>query len=315
MKKLVQFFLCCFLFCSAQASCETNANVAFCPIPNEKASFWHSPKNGANFEQTLPIEASFFTQAQENKSSFVYIPNKAFFDDINAEGKKTQKTLKRLVASAKKHNLKIVVELPGTSSNELSKDQVLLCWLPIVNQLKQYPDVVAYSIPTISSYDWVTGHDDPDFYKKAIAQIRRIDSQTPIILNLDLWGIGGNFKPIPENNILYAMKSEIVLPTVCQGPSGSFPNGDVLRAREQEATDRAKEILKYLAIWAKKQGISPYKLLISDFGSLNHGGPGSYKINDADLASFLEIIKTSGWHWSFSYPNPTTEELPQESLK
>lgn len=301
MKKLIQFFLSCFLFFSS-ASCATNPNAAFCPITNEKASFWLSPKNGANYEQKLSLDVSFFTEAQENKSNFIYfIPNKAFFDDVlHTQVKKTQKILNRLVTSAKELNLKIVVELPRPSNMHLSIDQVLLSWLTVINQLKQYPDVVAYSMPPISIYQLDTGFDDHDFYKKTITEIRKIDPQTPIISKLhfsQLWEDSW-FEKFAENNILYALESKIILPTICQDQSGRFPNKDTLNRREQAAKENAKNTLKDLGLWAKRQGILPQQLLISDFGSIY--GQEWLKIND-DLACFREIIRTNGWHWSFSY--------------
>ena len=294
MKKLIQFFLCCFLLCSTQAFCETNANVVCCPIPMGKASFWHSPKNGINYKSPLPIiDSKFATQTKENKCSFIY------FSKGYAQWEHTKRYIGSLLKYAKKNNLKVVFELPDIQENK--DDQVLKVWTTIVNKLKDCPEVVAYSMPSFLSHN-------PDslgsFHKKVVTELRKIDPSTPIILRLY---DPKSFTPLQEKNILYALESIMVRPTVCMGPNGEFPNGSVVDARNQESIKHAKDKLNFLAIWAKQNGILPEQILISDFGTISGGEP-DHKIDQAELDSFLEIIKANNWHSSFTYSSYTIQK-------
>lgn len=309
----MSYLICCFLFCAAQAFSKTN----------DKANFWLTQKNGANYRQTLPAPDSWYAQTKKNKSDFVYLVfNADFFcskADMNFQSSKTQKTIENFMENAKKYNLKVVVELPPIenlpggsiievrSMEEFQKkmeDRLLRCWKKIVCALKKYSGVVAYSIPGNWALHGLAekNYNFHDFHTRTITEIRNIDSQTPIILKPsydEFYGYTSpKFKPIRENNILYAMEIHMVFPTMCRTEVSGSPSQEELDTAEQEQRKNAKQTLEELAMYAKQYGISPQQLLILDFSS---DRPCCKNIKPVDLTSFLNSVNTNNWHWSYSY--------------
>ena len=277
MKKLVHFFLFCFLFFATQGFCDAN----------EKMSFWQTPQNGTNYDESLPIvDPKFATYAKKNNCSFIY---STIYGGWRHDVRRLN-YITSLLNYARKNNLKVVVALPVIACiPEMNYEDALREeWTKIVNKLKDCPEVVAYSIPSFKSSKF-----SESFHKKVVTEIRKIDPSTPIILR---WK-NSKMDAIKEKNILYGFGPRIVCPED-QDPNGE-PNSSVIDALNQQFR-QAKGKLNSLGIWAKQNGVLPEQILISYYGTIWGYGP-ALKIDKAELDSFLEIIKANGWHRSYTY--------------
>ena len=242
---------------------------------------------------------------------------------------------------AQKHKIKVVIaplDLPGNQwiqNNDGRRDlrlwndkaywqQAAAYWAELAAGLKDHPAVCAYNIlnePTpemktgldeyssVSRYEaWYdkhrgTAHDLPAFYETAIAAIRQVDTQTPIMLDAGWFALPRAFAYWPrigDDKVLYAFhmyepyaftnhrnlrrEEPYVYP-------GRIPYG------EKEVVWNKPQIERYLASffdWARAREIPINRLVCGEFGCYRRN-PGAA----AYLTDVLDVLNERDLHWAF----------------
>lgn len=250
------------------------------------------------------------------------------------------KRLKQALDWAAKHQIKVVIaplSLPGNrwSQNNGNKPDLRLWkdkkywlesaqfWQDLARQLKGHPAVYAYNLinePTperktglaehgkIQRYQrWYkkfkgSSHDLVAFYQQVITSIRKVDSQTPIMLDAGWYAQPDAFTYWPrlkDDKILYAFHMyepyEFTNHKNFKGKKYSYP-GMVPYA--DQSINWGKVILsRYFDSffnWAHQQGLKPHQIVASEFGCFRRNkGCREY------LSDLIAIFNQKQIHWAF----------------
>jgi hypothetical protein len=221
--------------------------------------------------------------------------------------------LKKVVARAKASGLKVVLTpltLPGAIWTQHNNDEIddrlysdkkfwtqsAEFWSDLANAFKDDPAVAAYNLineptperptayesgTTAQNILWYekqkgTARDLPAFYNQLVTAIRRIDTQTPIMLDGGFFGNPEGFSYFPEaiedENILYAfhMYKPWAATSVWNIRHGSklvYP-GEMKIWGQTEIWDfeRVAKTIRQPLDWAEKKGIARSRVVMSEFG-------------------------------------------------
>ena len=251
-------------------------------------------------------------------------------------------------------NIKIVltpISLPGARwvqsnngirdgrlwSDEKYHEQTCRFWKDLAERLKNHPAIVGYNIqnephPEIffgnpsfwknELNDWyksVKGSpaDLNLFYSKVIAAIRKVDAQTPIIIESGLYATPWAFcylEKINDPNIIYSFHMyEPYNFTNHKLNNGQYQypgkisiaeNGTIFNLNKNSL----KEFLNPVVEWSKKNNIAPDRIWVGEFGC-------SRKVKGVEnyLSNLIEIFNENQWHWSFySYREDVWDNMDYE---
>lgn len=242
---------------------------------------------------------------------------------------------------AQKYNIKVVITplgLPGNrwiQNNDNRRDlklwnnkaywqQSAAFWAELATSLKNHPAVCAYNIlnePTpemktgldehgdVSRYKaWYekyrgTAHDLPAFYETVIAAIRKVDSQTPIMLDTGWYAQPNAFvywPRIDDDKVLYAFHMyEPYQFTNHRNYRREKPYvypGKIPYAATESDWNKGK-IEDYLTAflgWAKAREVPGNRLVCGEFGCYRRN-PGAA----AYLADVIDVLNEHDLHWAF----------------
>ncbi len=246
-------------------------------------------------------------------------------DDAEATGLKVVLTMLSLPGSRwSQHN-------GGVQEFSLWRDfarqeQAIECWRQLATVLKDHPAVVGYNLlnepcperatrPRLA--DWFTGDyeawqakarstpaDLSRFYAKAVRAIRRIDRDTPVILDSGFYATPWAFKvlqPVSDANTLYSFhfyepfaftnhrnKGRFVYPGMIPTGEGDEP------PMEEWNRARMTSFLEPVKQWQARWQIPTGRILVGEVGvcRLNEGA--AKYLDDA-----LTVFSEQGWHWAF----------------
>lgn len=316
MKKIVQFclwssLLCVSLFAPSQGFCN-----------ERKDSFWHTQKKGVtSYLSSSQGDDEWLKKAKKYQADFITTRVDAIGlkntnpDQVLEAQSLVIKRAEQILQIAQRNNFNIVFQLPliykpqeveigcGWGGDYFSQDQHIAFWEPIVSKLKGCSALVGYSIPALVEdrvpviaaenplnqrdleYSivsrWLNG-----FYGKVVESIRRIDSETAIIVQSRAGLISfKDLEPVKGKNIIY---STTTCPKQCHPLS---PDAHKTWTRAE-----MKNLLKEIVLWTQKYDISPQQILISDIFL-----PSRADQRAADFAFFVNQFDASGWHWAYSY--------------
>ncbi len=275
--------------------------------------------------------------------------------DVDEFNKIDDADLQRLSATldmAENANMKVIIttlSLPCSRwlQNNGGKDDVRLwesyeCWDKAIDywsqialHLKNHPAVVGYNLLNephpervftkqeyndIDFTNWQdkvqnTPADLNAFYEKLALAIRKVDPDTPIILDTGLyatpWAIE-YLKPIDMNGILYSFhmyepfsytnkklnQQQYVYPgLITYNNQEQFWEFDALNAFFSKVTQ-----------WQEKHSISSRQILVGEFG-VSRRSPGAEQY----LADLTNIFNENDWHWAFySFREDTWDDMDYE---
>lgn len=207
--------------------------------------------------------------------------------------------------------------------DEKYQNQTCEFWGDLAQRLKNHPAIVGYNIqnephPEIyfgnpsfwknelnNWYQTVKGTpaDLNLFYSKVISAIRKVDAQTPIIIESGLYATPWAFtylEKINDPNIIYSFHMyepyHFTTQKINNGQyqyPGEIPieeNGTVFGLNKNSL----KEFLNPVVDWSKKHNVPASRIWVGEFGcSRKTMGAEKY------LSDLIEIFNENQWHWSF----------------
>lgn len=245
--------------------------------------------------------------------------------------------LHEVLGWAEKHHVKVVVtllSLPGSRWRQLNgdkddlrlwqdvayQDQASAFWRDLAVALKDEPAVVGYNILNEPHPEKLGGFDEDGardfagwyrkakgtprdlnaFYTKAIAAIRTVDGETPVMIDSGLYGAPDAFSylaPQADDKVLYAF--HMYEPYAFTSPKNKgryvYP-GKVPFAGRADTWD-ADAVGRYLsaaAAWQAKHGVPANRIVGAEFGCFRQNkGCGPY------LADVIAALNAQTWHWAF----------------
>lgn len=249
---------------------------------------------------------------------------KQVLDDAEAEGIKVVITMLSLPGNRwTQHNNGVEERVIWESFEE--QNAAIDCWRQMARSLKDHPAVVGYNVRNEPSpellkprfKDWFTEdyqawyktikgtpRDLNDFYKRAVAAIREVDKDTPIVLDSGFYATAWAFKilePIADDKVIYSFhmyepgeytsyknRKKYEYP-------GTVPTGD---GDEPPLVKWDKdEIFKYfqpVRDWQAKNNVRSNRIYVGEFGVYRSSiGARQY------LSDLIEAFNKAGWHWSF----------------
>lgn len=264
------------------------------------------------------------------------------------------KQLKHFLDYADQLDIKIVltpISLPGARwkqmnnnkrdtrlwTDERYQQQAIQFWKDLAEQLKDHPAIVGYNIMNephpemaygkysfwdgklLEWYQEVKGGagDLNLFYSKIVEAIRKVDAETPIILESGLYATPWAFdylKPLDDENIIYSfhMYEPYEFTTKRMNKdrfsySNSIPI-DGLAKDFQLKKEGLSNFLKPINRWSEKHQIPSNRIWVGEFGCNRH-------INGVEeyLQDLISIFNEYQWHWSFyAYREDTWEGMDYE---
>ncbi len=262
--------------------------------------------------------------------------------------------LKQVLAIAHHYDVKVVLcmfQLPGARWRQLNnmkrdfriwtdqayQEQAIAYWEQLAGELKDDPAIVGYNILNEPHPSW---KDHPDaegqagferwlqqaqgtsadlnvFYEKMVRRIRKIDTQTPIML--DAWqyaSIEGfpYLKPLNDEAILYAFhfygRWRYATYRVNKG---KFSYPDKMPTMEEGKTEgwsegRIAQELTPILDWAKKYKIPLHRIVAAEFG-VDRRVAGAEQF----LADTIKSLNAKSLHWAFySFRSATWDGMDYE---
>ena len=243
--------------------------------------------------------------------------------------------LKRALDQADSVGLRVVLtmlSLPGARWRQRNGDQPDLrlwreatywtqaahFWQDLAKRLKGHHAVVAYNLlneptPELTSpsvgdpstwYSSVQGTsaDLNGFYRAAIAAIRSVDDQTPIMLDAGSWASAASFaylKPIADNKTLYAVHMYEPFEYTNQKANGGrycYPGRVVTESGDSINLDlRALQtILTPVRDWQDRNSVPSNRIIAAEFGcNRTCCGVADY------FSDLIQIFNGQSWHWAF----------------
>jgi hypothetical protein len=209
-------------------------------------------------------------------------------------------------------------------TDQAAQDDAVRFWVDLATALRGHPAVAAYNIrnepsperAAVPLPDWYSGDyeqwyakvrgtpaDLNRFYARVVAAIRRVDPDTPIVLDSGFYATPWAFKvlePVADDKTIYSF--HMYEPYAYTGPKndgayrypGRVPIGET--AREPVMVDRARlaALLEPVAAWQRRHAIPSSRIFAGEFGVVRtHAGAAEY------LQDLIEIFEARGWHWAF----------------
>lgn len=200
--------------------------------------------------------------------------------------------------------------------------QVAKFWRDLAQELKGHPAVAGYDLinepapeRVVPLGDWYT--DDYQawydqlkgtaadlnlFYRRVIREIRKVDPQTPIIIESGFYATPWAFQVLDrmdDPRVLYSFhmyepysytryqQREFVYP-------GRIPIGENGSKLVEWDKEQLGEFLKVIHEWQQSRGVSSDRIYVGEFGVYRrHPGAAQY------LSDLLRVINHFGWHWTY----------------
>ncbi len=265
------------------------------------------------------------------------IGNADGFERLNAED---LKQLKRVLDDAHQAGLKVLltmISLPGARWRQLNGDknddrlwrdakfmaQAEQFWAQLATELKDHPAIVGYNplnephpergdgVSDFWTQDLAKWYErrrgstfDPnEFNRRMVAAIRRVDANTPIILDAAIYASAPAFKilePVSDAGVLYSVHMyEPYEFTNLKLNAGRFkyPGPVEVGEAKQRIEWNLAELAKFMqpvADWAQRHAVPPNRILVGEFGC-NRQVPGAKEY----LGDVVTIFEKQRWHWAF----------------
>lgn len=252
-------------------------------------------------------------------------------------------TLKQSLDDAHVFRIKVVVtttSLPGArwrqqngeqDDRRLWRDfgyhaQAAAFWKDLAARLKEHPAVVGYNIINEPHPERGTGFDDfwwDDFskwyakventpadlnrlYAQVVASIRKVDRETPIVLDSGLYATPWAFeylRPLKDERVIYSFHmAEPWGYTTRRINQGRFTypgvvtvdNGEGKRIEKHWDANELERFLEPVAAWQKAHKIPSSRVFVGEFGC-SRSVPGAAQY----LGDLIRVFDKHGWHWAF----------------
>lgn len=263
--------------------------------------------------------------------------------------------LKKVLAQANKNNIKVVLtmlSLPGARWRQLNhnkddnrlwhdkkyQEQAIKFWVDLATALKDNPAIAGYNIinephPEVAfnfndflTQDFQkfankvsgTNADLSLFYQHIVNAIRKVDRDTPIILDIGMYAdprAFAYFKPVNSEHIIYAFHMyEPYDYTNKQRNNAkySYP-GKMTIGNNHKMIEMSKDKLQEIYFepiiqWQKRYHIPSNRIFAEEFGA-NRMTKGL----DIYLHDLIEVFNKNGWHWTFySFREDTWDGMDYE---
>jgi hypothetical protein len=199
-------------------------------------------------------------------------------------------------------------------------------WVELATALRDHPAVIGYNIRNEPSpervapvlADWYTGNyaawyrsvrgtpaDLNQFYARVVAAIRRVDPETPIVLDSGFFATPRAFdvlEPVGDEKTLYSF--HMYEPYAYTNPRnkgayvypGRIPIGE--SGTDEQAIvwnrDSLDRFLQPVLQWQQRNRIPSSRVFAGEFGVVRtHGGAAAY------LRDLIDVFESHGWHWAF----------------
>ena len=249
--------------------------------------------------------------------------------------------LKDILDKAQKHNVKVIltmISLPYGRWRQHNKgiqerrvfesfekqDFAIQFWVNLLKEIGPHPALAGINLLNEASpekiglkfKDWYTNdyakwykavegtpQDINLFNKKAVAQIRTVNKNIPIIIEGGFYATPYAFKilkPIDDENILYSAHTYEPFAYTNKSNKGKYKYNSPVPIGEEGYREiilnkkNIEKLLQPILDFQKKYNISSNKIIISEFGI--------YRTNpDAalHLKTLIEIFKQNKWHFAF----------------
>ncbi len=265
------------------------------------------------------------------------IGNADNFEKLDAED---LQQLKRTLDDAHAAGVKIVItmiSLPGArwlqlnggkNDDRLWRDANFIAqteqfWTQLAGELKDHPAIVGYNplnephpergdgVADFWTQDIVKWYErrrgssfDPnEFNRRMVTAIRRVDTNTPIILDATIYAAAPAFailEPVNDAAVLYSVHMyEPYEFTNFKQNAGRFkyPGPVEVGDSKQRIEWNIAELEKFLqpvVDWAQRHRVPPNRILVGEFGC-NRTVPGAKEY----LGDLLTIFEKQRWHWAF----------------
>ena len=196
-------------------------------------------------------------------------------------------------------------------------------WTQLAGELKDHPALVGYNplnephpergdgVSDFWTQDIVKWYErrrgstfDPnEFNRRMVAAIRRVDTNTPIILDATIYAAAPAFailEPVNDAGVLYSVHMyEPYEFTNLKSNQGRFkyPGPVEVGEAKQRIEWNIAELEKFLqpvAAWAQRHRVPANRILVGEFGC-NRTIPGAKEY----LGDLLSIFEKQLWHWAF----------------
>lgn len=204
--------------------------------------------------------------------------------------------------------------------------QAAAFWKDLAARLKDHKAVVGYNIINEPHPERGTGFDDfwwddflkwyanventpadlNKFYAEVVVAIRKVDRETPVVLDSGLYATPWAFKylrPIKDKRVIYSFHmAEPWVYTTRRINQGRFKYPGIVvieggEGRRVEKNWNAEELERFLAPiaeWQKKYKVPSSRIFVGEFGcSRSVEGAAEY------LSDLVRIFDKNGWHWAF----------------
>lgn len=207
-----------------------------------------------------------------------------------------------------------------------AQDDAIRFWVELASALRDHPAVAAYNLrnepsperAAVPLPDWYSGNyeawyrtvrgtpaDLNRFYARAVAAIRRVDPDTPIVLDAGFHSTPWAFEilePVADDKAIYSFHMyEPYAYTNAKNKGayrypGRVPVGETATPEKALDWDRAQleRFLRPVADWQSRHAIPSSRIFAGEFGvARTHGGAEAY------LRDLITIFETHRWHWAF----------------
>ena len=207
-----------------------------------------------------------------------------------------------------------------------NQEPAILFWQQFAKKLKGHPAIVGYNIknepsPELSAPkfgDWATEDyegwykkikgtpsDINLFYQKVVSAIRKVDPDTPIIVDSGFYATPWAFnilEPIlNKGEILYSFhmyEPYAYTNSKNRGQyvySGEIPTGEKSDSKKWKWNkDKVREFLSPIEKWQEKYKIPSNRILAGELGVYRYNKGAAKYLDDV-----ISVIKDYGWHWAF----------------
>lgn len=248
---------------------------------------------------------------------------KTILDDANKAGVKVILTLLSLPGNRwNQHN-------GGKQQREIWKsfkaqNIAIQFWVNLAEQLKGHPALIGYNIKNEPSpelvapifSDWYPGDyqkwykkiegtpaDLNLFYEKTVKAIRKVDEETPIVLDSGFYATPWAFKilkPVSDSKVIYSFHMYEPYAFTSHQNNGKFSYPGKIPTGETGTTilswDRKQvvEFLRPIKEWQVKHKIPSSRVFAGEFGLYRYNQTSAQYLKDV-----IEAINFYGWHWAF----------------
>jgi hypothetical protein len=206
------------------------------------------------------------------------------------------------------------------------QDDAIRFWVDLASALRGHPAVAGYNIrnepsperAAVRLADWYTGDyaawyarvrgtpaDLNLFYRRVVAGIRRVDPDTPIVLDAGFHATPWAFEvlePVPDDKVIYSfhMYEPYAFTNARNGGRyrypGVVPVGETAAAGGGVRWDRARLewFLQPVAEWQRRHRVPSSRVFAGEIGVVRTN-PGATEY----LRDLIDAIEGHRWHWAF----------------